>query len=179
MDYPFIKSKRLILRPIIAGESKQMYSGLAGKDRNSMVRFYGVEFHTLEDAQMHFEWFDTLLREQKGVWWGIGFHSKTEFLGACGFYNISKQHKKAEIEFWLMPDYWHQGVMTEALPNIIGYAFEELGIHRIETFIEVGNQFSKELLLKIGFKHEGTMQDCKVKHGKLISIDIFAIIKSS
>ena len=46
MNYPFIKTTRLMLRPIIAGESKEMYSGLAGKDRNSVVRFYGVEFHT-------------------------------------------------------------------------------------------------------------------------------------
>lgn len=178
MNYPFIKTTRLMLRPIIAGESKEMYSGLAGKDRNSVVRFYGVEFHTLADVQMHFDWFDTLVREQKGVWWGIGFHTKNEFLGACGFYNISKQHKKAEIEFWLMPDYWHQGIMTEALPTIVGYAFEELGIHRIEAFIEDSNKFSKDLLLKVGFKHEGTLIDYKVKHGKFISVDVFAKIKS-
>jgi ribosomal-protein-alanine N-acetyltransferase len=177
MNFPFIKTKRLTLRPFVAEDSKQIYNGLASKDRNSIVRFYGIEFYTLEDSQMHFEWFDALLRENKGIWWGINYNSEQGLLGACGFYNTSKQHKKTKIEFWLMPDYWHQGIMTEALPSIVGYAFDELGMHRVEAFIESENQFTKELLLKVGFKHEGTMVDCKVKHGKFISLDIFAIIK--
>jgi|JI8StandDraft_2_1071088.scaffolds.fasta_scaffold113729_1 ribosomal-protein-alanine N-acetyltransferase len=176
MNFPFIKTQRLTLRPIIAGEGKDIAELTEKQQQESPIRFYGVEFHTLEDAKIHIDWFDKLVREHKGIWWGISYHSQKDLIGACGFYNLSKAHKKTEIEFWLLPEHWHKGIMTEVLPNIIGYAFEALEMHRIEAFIESDNLFSKELLLKLGFKHEGTMQDCKVKHGKFISLDIFATI---
>jgi ribosomal-protein-alanine N-acetyltransferase len=163
MNFPFIKTKRLTLRPIVAGDSQEIYTELGEKKQDSLIRFYGVEFHNLEDTKMQIDWFDTLLREQKGFWWGISFPAQKELVGACGFYNISKNNKKAEIEFWLLPEFWHQGIMTEVLPNIVGYAFDVLEMHRIEAFIEADNLFSKELLLKIGFKHEGQMKDCKIK----------------
>jgi ribosomal-protein-alanine N-acetyltransferase len=175
MNYPFIKTQRLTLRPIVAGETKKAFKGVP-LQQNHTVRFYGVEFHTLEDA-LRVDWFDTLLREQKGIWWGISYHSQPEMIGACGFYNISTQHKKTEIEFWLAPEHWHKGIMTEVLPQIMGYAFEELGLHRIEAFVDTNNQITKDLLLKVGFIHEGTMQDCKVQHGKFVSLAIFAAIK--
>jgi [ribosomal protein S5]-alanine N-acetyltransferase len=174
MNFPFIKTQRLMLRPIVEGDGKLLYKGLAN---NHTVRFYGVEFQVLEDAQIHIEWLDSLLKEQKGIWWGIGFHSQQSLIGACGFYNLSKQHKKTEVEFWLQPEYWQQGVMTEALPNIVGYAFEELGMHRIEAFVEKHNNPTKDLLQKIGFAHEGCMVDSKIQHGRFVSIDIFAKVK--
>jgi [ribosomal protein S5]-alanine N-acetyltransferase len=54
------------------------------------------------------------------------------------------------------------------------YVFNTLGIHRIEAFVETENAKSKRLMEKINFRHEGTMQDCEIKNGKYISLDIYA-----
>ncbi len=176
MNLPSIKTQRLILRPLSVGDGEHIYKGLTDQN-NSAVRFYGVEFQLLEDAQIHIDWLESLLKEQKGVWWSIGFHSQPALIGACGLYHLSKQHKKAEIEFWLQPPYWKQGIMTEALPQVVGYGFEELGLHRIEAFVETHNSVTKDLLQKVGFAHEGCMVDSKFQYGRFMSIDILAKVK--
>ena len=66
--------------------------------------------------------------------------------------------------------------MTETLPLIVNYAFKSLALHRVEAFVETENANSKKVLAKHQFNHEGTMQDCEIKNGKLISLDIYAKI---
>ena len=65
--------------------------------------------------------------------------------------------------------------MTEAMPLIWKYGFEEMNIHRIEGIVESDNAACKKAVNKLGFIHEGTMVDCEVKNGKFISLDIYAM----
>ena len=68
--------------------------------------------------------------------------------------------------------------MNEAIPPICEYAFKELGLHRIESFVETENVNCKKVMKKFKFIHEGTMKDCEFKNGKFISLDIYSRIAS-
>jgi RimJ/RimL family protein N-acetyltransferase len=48
--------------------------------------------------------------------------------------------------------------MTEALTAILTYGFNRLGLHRIEACPLDNNTHSKALLVKLGFKLEGTLR---------------------
>ncbi|MBW1298399.1 GNAT family N-acetyltransferase, partial [Aquimarina litoralis] len=85
--------------------------------------------------------------------------------------------QKAEIGLWLLPEYWGKGIMKEAMPLICNYAFHDLGLHRIEGFVDSENENCKRAMAKLDFNHEGTMKDCEIKDGKYISIDIYAQLK--
>jgi ribosomal-protein-alanine N-acetyltransferase len=90
---------------------------------------------------------------------------------------LSKQLKKAEIGFWLLPEFWGKGYMQEAMPLICERGFNKLGLERIEGFVETENFNCKEALEKLQFKYEGTAKDCELKNGKLISIDTYLKFK--
>lgn len=96
-----------------------------------------------------------------------------------GLNDLSKEHKKAEIGFWLLTDYWGKGIMTEAMPVICNYGFNNLGLHRIEGFVESDNTNCKNAMAKLDFHHEGTMKDCEIKNGKFISLDIYSKLKQN
>ena len=66
----------------------------------------------------------------------------------------------------------------EVIKIISDYGFDELGLHRIEGFVESGNTNCKKAMAKLDFQHEGTMKDCEIKHGKFISLDIYSKIKT-
>ena len=89
----------------------------------------------------------------------------------------SKEHKKAEIGFWLLTEFWGQCIMTEVMPIICNYGFDNLGLHRIEGLVEKDNLNCKNAMKKLDFTHEGTMTDCEIKNGKFISLDIYAKFK--
>ena len=100
-----------------------------------------------------------------------------KFLGAGGLNDWDQKNQKAEIGFWLLPESWGKGYMTEAMPAICNYAFNNMNIHRIEGFVESNNAGCKKALAKLSFEHEGRMLDCEIKDGNFISVDIYASIK--
>ncbi len=173
--YPILKSKRLILRKLEISDIENVYRGLSHPD---VIKYYGISFDSLEATKEQMTWFSDLKKNETGIWWAVCSKDDGQFLGAGGLNDLSKENKKAEIGFWLLPEYWGKGIMTETIPLILNYAFNNIMLHRIEGFVEPENSNCKKALEKLNFKLEGTMQDCEVKNGKLISIDIYAILNT-
>ncbi|MNT83473.1 Ribosomal-protein-serine acetyltransferase [compost metagenome] len=79
--------------------------------------------------------------------------------------------------YWLLPEYWGQGVMQECVPAIIDHLFTKTRLHRIEANVESENESSKKLLLRNGFSHEGTFKESEWKNGRYITIEYYARLK--
>jgi ribosomal-protein-alanine N-acetyltransferase len=170
-EFPTLKTDRIELRKITESDLENIYIGLSNPD---VIQYYGIRFSSLESTKEQMTWFLELEQNQTGIWWAICSRDNRSFYGACGFNGLSKEHKKAEIGFWLLPDFWGQGIMTETMPLICDYGFDQLGLHRIEGFVESDNQKCKKAMAKLDFLYEGTMKDCEIKNGKFISLDIYA-----
>lgn len=172
--FPVIESKRLILRQFTQQDLEHVFLGLSNPD---VVRYYGVHYDTLEATKEQLTWFRDLESSGKGLWWAICAKADNSFLGAGGLNDLDKKNRKAEIGFWLLPDYWGKGIMGEAMPLICNYGFKQLGLHRIEGFVETGNKKVKKALAKLHFKYEGTMAECEVKDGRYISLEIYSLLE--
>ncbi len=61
----------------------------------------------------------------------------------------------ATIGYWVGRQYARQGYMTQALAVAIRFAFEGLGLHRLEAACMPENTASAALLVKSGFSEEG------------------------
>ena len=176
VDFPIIKTKRLLLRQFIASDLKNVYKGLSDPE---IIKYYGVSYKTLEDTKAQMQFFVDLEKEGTGIWWAVCSLDNKTFYGAGGLNSLNKVHKKAEIGFWLLTEFWGQGIMTEVMPIICNYGFDNLELHRIEGLVETDNLNCKNAMKKLDFKLEGTMKDCEVKNGKFISLDIYAKFKNS
>lgn len=174
-EFPTIKTERLLLRKIVDGDIDNIFKGLSHPD---IIKYYGVNFQTLEATKEQMAFYADLENNGTGIWWAICSLDSKTFYGAGGLNSLSKEHKKAEIGFWLLTDFWGQGIMKEAMPLICNYGFDKLGLHRIEGFVETDNINCKTAMAKLNFRHEGTMRDCEIKNGKFISLDIYAKIKN-
>ncbi len=162
-----------MLREILPADQQQIFEGLS--DEN-VIQYYGVSYGTFADTRQQMDWYENLLETSTGIWWGISFMGEEKLTGACGINNINKEHRKAEMGYWLLPDNWGKGIMTEVLPLIIEHAFDTLDLHRIEATVEVDNIASKKLLSKQGFEYEGTLKECEFKNEQFIDLDYFALL---
>jgi hypothetical protein len=59
------------------------------------------------------------------------------------------------IGYWVGETHARQGIMTEAVGLVLRYAFDELGLHRVEAACLPHNAASRGLLRKCGFQEEG------------------------
>ncbi|WP_322010740.1 GNAT family N-acetyltransferase [Paraburkholderia sp. J12] len=63
--------------------------------------------------------------------------------------------QSAYLGYYGMQRYAGRGYMTEALRAAIDYAFNDLGLHRLEANIQPGNEASIALVRRLGFQKEG------------------------
>lgn len=171
-NFPNLNSSRLLLRRFTENDLGNLYNGLSHPE---VIQYYGVSYHSLDDTKKQLDFFDDLEKSNTGIWWAI-CSPENIFYGAGGLNNISWEHKKGEIGFWLLREFWGKGMMQEAFPLICKHAFEVMGLHRIEGFVESNNILCKKAIEKLNFIHEGTMRDCEIKNGNYISLDIYAIL---
>ena len=174
-DFPVIKTNNLLLRQFVDSDLENVFKGLSHPD---VIKYYGVSYTSLEETKKQMIFFADLEKNETGIWWAICSLDNKIFYGAGGLNGVIKEHKKAEVGFWLLPEYWHKGIMTEAMPLICNYGFNKLGLHRIEGIVETENENCKKAIAKLNFKYEGTMIECEIKNGKFISLDMYAKIKT-
>jgi ribosomal-protein-alanine N-acetyltransferase len=170
---PELQTDRLLLKEITSDDQPFVFEGLSHPD---VVPFYGVRYESLEAASTQMEWYRKMVEDGTGTPWKMVNKATGEKMGVICVYYYKPEHNRAEIGFWLFPQFWNKGYVSEALNVVIQFWKTEKGLHRLEGFIEEGNKASSRLLEKAGFQHEGTMRDCERKNGRYISLLVFALI---
>lgn len=169
--FPILNGTSFILRQINETDIENIYTGLSNKE---VIKYYGVSYKSINETEEQMKWFNDLEQTATGIWWAIVNENNSDFYGAIGLNNLNKTHRKAEIGFWLLPNFWGKGIMREALKLVINYAFTDLNLHRIDAMVETENINSKKLLQKLNFSFEGTLVDYEIKNESFISVDIYA-----
>jgi ribosomal-protein-alanine N-acetyltransferase len=171
--FPILHTERLLLRQFAEDDLENVFKGLSHPE---IIKYYGISYQTLEESEEQLKFYKELEESKTGLYWAICSADNQTFMGAGGFNNLSQEHKKAEVGFWLLTDFWRKGIMSEAMPVICQYAFDILGLHRMDGFVETENTACKRAMEKLGFQHEGFMIDCEIKRGRFISLDIYAML---
>ncbi|MFC5602128.1 GNAT family N-acetyltransferase [Sporosarcina koreensis] len=102
-----------------------------------------------------------------------------EFVGSTGLHRIDWAIPKFEIGYWLDTKFEGQGLMTEAVERLAGFAFEELNARRVEIRCDEKNVKSRSVAERAGFELEGTLKcdSLSVDGKQLRNTCIYAKIK--
>jgi [ribosomal protein S5]-alanine N-acetyltransferase len=175
MHHPNLSTSRLQLRLIQPSDAEFILQGLS--DRR-VTAYYAVHFDTLEEVvQEQMTFYRELLENGTGAWWAFSLKEDDKLIGACGLNNLEAAHQKAEIGFWLLPEYWGKGYIPEAAAAVVKYGFEQLDLNRIEAVVEGGNEQSGKVLQKLGFTYEGRLRESEVKNGRFIDLLYFSLLR--
>lgn len=94
---------------------------------------------------------------------GTGFHSgiwvADRLAGGVVCRELDRQHRCAEIGYWLGPDFTGRGLATRASSLAIDYLIGGRGAHRIEMQCGVHNVRSRAVPERLGFRLEGIRRE--------------------
>jgi ribosomal-protein-serine acetyltransferase len=77
------------------------------------------------------------------------------FIGLIGFKGTDKLNKKTEIGYWIAKNYQKQGIITRSVIRLCDFAFNNLGMNRVQIKCAIGNMPSNNIPKRLGFKFEG------------------------
>lgn len=152
-----LKTDRLILRPWKEEDAQQLYK--YAKDPK-VGPIAGWPVHTdVDNSRQIIK--DILSAEET---YAIVLKGEDLPIGSIGFMigeesNITIGNDEGEIGYWIGVPYWGQGLVTEAVREIIHHGFQELGLKVIWCGYFDGNEKSWRVQEKCGFKYHHTIKD--------------------
>jgi ribosomal-protein-serine acetyltransferase len=101
-----------------------------------------------------------------------------QILGACTLSSIHAIYHFCNLGYWVRTSCRGQGIAGRAAKLTARFAFEELGLIRVEIVIALENQASIRVADKIGAHYEGTLLNRMVVGKSLYDAHMYSLIPS-
>jgi ribosomal-protein-alanine N-acetyltransferase len=88
-----------------------------------------------EDALDHIAMIDAKIENSEGINWAITLKNDSKLIGIIGF-RIKPEHFRAEIGYMLLPAFSCNGIISEAINEVMNYGFNEMHLHSVEAIID-------------------------------------------
>jgi len=146
----FLSGERLSLRPLEESDLERCRRWLNNPEaRRFLKRRYPLD--AVEEA----EWFRSRDRSSD-ILLAIVLKDGERHIGNIGLHRIDWPHRCAQTGMIIgEADCRGQGLGHEAKELLLGYAFTDLGLHRVGSSVIDGNTPSIRCLLKSGYREEG------------------------
>lgn len=101
------------------------------------------------------------------------------FAGLIGFKDTDRQNLKSEIGYWLSEKYLKQGIITKSVKTLCTFAFEKMGMNRVQIRCAVANYSSKKIPQRLGFTFEGIEREGELLSGNTFTdLEVYSLLKS-
>jgi [ribosomal protein S5]-alanine N-acetyltransferase len=111
------------------------------------------------------------------LYWGITLKSIDTVIGMIGYNYWNRVDHRGSVGFDLARAYWGQGIMPEALREVLRFGFERMGLNRVEADASVYNVQSQRTLQKVGFRQEGHLHEQYHEADSYHDLLLFALLK--
>jgi len=174
-----INEESLFLRKISKEDISFFYESLKIKDITNYLSLGPLQSldHAKRIIKNYLKYWDSYLQFNYIIELREGF--KPLKIGSVSLWNISWQHKRAEVGVWLIPNYWEKGIGKKTLALIKNIAFLYLKLHRIQAHIAVENYRSISTFKKSGFIEEGKLKEYLNLNGEFYDAIILACLNKS
>lgn len=100
------------------------------------------------------------LQKSDGINWCICLKEEPSVhVGNIGLWRLEKENYRAEIGYMLEPYLHGQGIMHEAVREVMNYGFRDMKLHSVEGCIDPRNIASGKVLEKAGFVQEAYFKE--------------------
>ena len=173
---PTLTSERVALRWLEDSDAPALFKIFSDRE---VMRYWSSP--PLKDEAESLELVERIRRcfaEGSLYQWGVADLCDDAIIGTCTLADVDVQNRRAEIGFILRRDRWGQGYMSEATSTLLRFAFEELGLHRVEAGVDPRNEASIRLLERLGFQREGYLRERWIVGGEINDTVLYGLLRS-
>lgn len=154
-----------MLRPLVEADIPAIFAIFSHPE----VMRYWSSPPLAEIAQAHETVLDIQAGYRTGDYLQLGLERRSDgvLIGTCSLFAFHTASRRAEIGYALGRPYWGAGYMHEALTALVSYAFDTIGLHRLEADIDPRNTASARSLEQLGFQKEGHLRERWIVNGEI------------
>ncbi len=164
-----LETKRLILRDYEEGD-KAVYFRLKS-DPKTMYYLQDIQLFSKEESDAEFAnvlW-DQKRNDRKFYFLHIELKGSQVQIGSIGYMVIANPPvgKLVHAGYFIFPQFWNHGYVTEAFKKVLEFAFLENNVYRVSTGCLAENVGSERVMQKCGLIREAEHVDWEWHDGKM------------
>lgn len=162
------------LRPWREDDAAALTEVIAANRDHLMEWLPWAELHGFEDSVEY------LRRKRLQVEMNDGFEGPIELdgriVGTAGFHRIDWINRTTSIGYWLAAEAQGRGLMSAAVAALLDHAFGVWELHRVFIEVVVGNERSKAIPERLGFRREALLREAKLIRGSYEDTLLYAML---
>lgn len=150
--------ERLVLRPVGPADAEAFWA-LVERDRAHLGQWMSwVEKTTSLEIERTFLAGEAE-RQRRGEGVMFGIYEQASLRGAIDIHRIDAMNRCTSLGYYLACDATGSGRMTACVNAVTRYAFETVGLHRLEIIVAIDNRASRNVAERCGFRQEATLRE--------------------
>lgn len=176
-----LQTDRLTLRPLRMSDAPAVQALVA--DRAIAATTLSIPHPYPEGGAAEFiERMREHMDEGKGVVFGVFVREEEDagttetVVGTVGL-TINRDHRRAELGYWIGRPFWGRGYASEAGKRIVEWGLESLHLQRVYAHHMLHNPASGRVLRKIGMTFEGVLPQHVLKWDEFVDLALYGIVR--
>lgn len=169
--------EELLLRPFRLSDASQLYCAVheSLKELKPWMSWASDGYTELSARE-----YITIARArwEEHTFYAFAITRREEFLGACTLSSIHPIYHFCNLGYWVRTSSHGQGIAGRAAKLVARFAFEQLGLIRVEIVIGLGNHASLRVAEKIGAHDEGILLNRMVVGRSIYDARMFSLLPS-
>jgi len=166
MKTHILETERLFLRPLMVADAEVLWNHVSDPDLSRLMTWKAHK--DISETKSFLSSCEKKCREEAGITWGIFW--KEKFCGIISLESFEWKRgavsvQRAELGYWLGKDVRKKGIMTEAAHEVLKYAFQTLGFHKVVVGHFSKNADSKKVIKRLGFRCVGEEKEHYFRDG--------------
>lgn len=171
-----IETSRLILRRVIREDAEPMFRNWASDPEVTKYLTWPTHDSAAVSEMVLESWLREYERENYYQWM-IVLKEIGEPIGTISVVRQNELVQEAEIGYCIGRNWWHKGIVSEALRAVMDFLFTEVGMNRIAARHDPNNPHSGGVMRKCGMKYEGTHRACDRNNQGICDAAQYAILR--
>ena len=171
---PVMSGKQVTLRELRASDAQSLFALLTTEE---VSRFISPPPSTVEGFERFIAW--TLRQRTAGTYACFAVTLKG-FDTAIGIFQVRETEPgfgTAEWGFALGSPFWGTGLFADGAELVLDFAFNTLGVHRLEARAAIRNGRGNGALQKLGAVQEGVLRKSFLKNGEYLDQALYAMVE--
>jgi ribosomal-protein-alanine N-acetyltransferase len=174
--FPLLTTHRLMLRQVDNNDVNEIF--FLRSDERVLKFLDRLPAASENEALELIQKINELEKSNDAITWAITLKEDAKLIGTICYWNILKEHHRAEIGYVLHPRYHGKGIMQEAMNEVLNYGFKIMKLHSIADTVNPGNEPSIKLLEKNGFIREAYFKEDYFFNGRFLDTVVYSLLAS-
>lgn len=146
-----LKTERLLISDHTPNDLLPLHKLLC--DPVAMYYLPDIHTHTIEESAQNLNTAieESLSPERTKYFFKIEWNQTQQYIGEIGFTVTldTPMGRVVNLGYFILPEFWGLGIVTEAAREVIRFAFEDAGVIKIETGCLKENKGSEKVMLNL------------------------------